>query len=90
MTQKIYLKKGISDFFHLARRKRKANTSDGSRKEYQAMVSFGIEETRMGNPFRLAAMTWNTGGGMIEMLGAKGKIWRKKKILIDQRIFYFL
>ena len=52
-----YLKKGISDFFHFAKRNRKANTSDGSHKEYQAMVSFGMEETVMGNPCRLPAMT---------------------------------
>jgi tRNA U55 pseudouridine synthase TruB len=37
--------------FHFPKRTRKAMTSVGSRKEYEAFVSFGAEETTTENPF---------------------------------------
>lgn len=37
-------------FLHLARRNKKVSTSDGSCKEYEAFVSFAMEDTIIGNP----------------------------------------
>ena len=46
-----------SFFLHLTRRNKNSLTSDGLRREYKAMVSFGIDETTMGSPSPLFLIT---------------------------------
>lgn len=49
------------DFLHLDRRCRKVKTSDGSFREYEALVSFGVEDTIIGYPWPLPFITWKFG-----------------------------